>query len=448
MFGTTHIPRRTFLRGLGTTLALPFLEAMAPPARALAALGKGAAASPLRLAFLYVPNGMNMSRWKPATTGADYELPPTLVPLRKVRGDFQVITGLAQRRAAANGDGPGDHARASATFLTGCQARKTAGTDIRVGVSVDQIAAQRIGRATRLPSLELGCDKVRLSGSCDSGYACAYQFNLSWRSESSPMPPEVNPRLLFERLFGSPAGGESAEARARRELERRSVLDFVRDDTQRLQARLGANDRHKLDEYLTSVRELEQRIENAGRYAESLPGRAKPDGIPAGYEQHVRLMFDLLALAFQTDQTRIASFILAHDGSNKAYPQLGISEGHHDLSHHQRREDKLAKIARINEFHVAQFAYFLEKLKGLREGEGTVLDHSMIVFGSGISDGDRHNHDDLPVLLAGGGRGTLRPGRHIDVGDVPMTNLYLALLDRMGAPVDRLGDSSGPLAGL
>jgi len=446
----THwqIPRRTFLRGLGTTLALPLLEAMAPPVRLLAAAGAASPAAPLRMAFVYVPNGMNMQQWKPAQNGAEFDLPPTLAPLQNVRRHVQVITGLAHRKAAANGDGAGDHARASATFLTGCQARKTAGADIRAGVSVDQIAAQRIGRATRLPSLELACDKARLAGSCDSGYACAYQFNLSWRSENTPMPPEVDPRLLFDRLFSNPTGAGTDATRARRELERKSVLDFVLDDARRLQGQLGATDRRKLDEYLTSVRELEQRIENASRFTQALPDRRQPDGIPDTYEQHVRLMFDLLALAFQTDSTRIATFMLAHDGSNRPYPFLGISEGHHDLSHHQRREEKLAKIAKINHFHVTQFAYFIEQLRSLREGNGTVLDNCMIVYGSGISDGDRHNHDDLPVLLAGGGRGTLAPGRHITVPTVPMTNLYLSLLDRMGAPTERLGDSSGKLAGI
>lgn len=450
MLRSIHIPRRTFLRGLGTTLALPLLEAMAPPARVLAAAADktGVAKPPLRMAYLYVPNGMNMRLWKPATTGTDYVMPEILQPLEKVREQFQVITGLAHRKAFANGDGAGDHARASATFLTGMQARKTAGADIRVGISVDQVAAQKIGRATRLPSLELGCDRARLAGACDSGYACAYQYNISWRGESTPMPPETDPRLLFERLFSNDSGDGTAEARARRELERKSVLDFVLEDTRRLQSSLGANDRHKLDEYLTSVRELEERIANAGKFQETLPDKQQPTGIPASYEHHLRLMFDLLALAFQTDNTRIATFILAHDGSNRPYPFLGISEGHHDLSHHQRQEDKLKKIAQINQFHVTQFAYFIEKLHSLKEGSGTVLDNSMIVFGSGISDGDRHNHDDLPVILAGGGRGTLQPGRHIKIRETPMTNLYLSLLDRVGAPVERLGDSTGKLAGI
>jgi hypothetical protein len=443
------LPRRTFLKGLGATLALPWLEAMAPPARLLAAAtGQTVRRAPLRLAFVYVPNGANMAQWKPAQTGADFILPSTLEPLKNVRRHVQVITGLAHQKAAANGDGAGDHARASATFLTGCQARKTAGADIRVGVSVDQVAAQRLGRATRLPSLELACDAARLAGSCDSGYACAYQFNLSWRSESTPMPPEVDPRLLFDRLFGNPGSAGGSEERVRREQERKSVLDFVLDDARRLQAQLGVTDRRKLDEYLTSVRELEQRIENAGRFKEALPDLRQPSGIPRDYEAHIRLMFDLLALAFQTDTTRIATFMLAHDGSNRPYPFLGISDGHHDLSHHQGKEEKLSKIAQINRFHATQFAYFLEKLRSLREGDGTVLDNCMIVYGSGISDGNRHNHDDLPVLLAGGGRGTLQPGRHLTVPPVPMTNLYLSLLDRAGAPVERLGDSTGQLAGL
>lgn len=440
------MPRRTFLRGLGATIGLPLLDSMIP-ARGLAA--PAARATPLRMAFIYVPNGANMADWTPKATGRNFDLPMILEPLKGVQQNLQVITGLAHDRAKANGDGPGDHARANATFLTGCQAYKTGGADIRIGVSVDQVAAAKIGRETRLPSLELGIDKGQRAGSCDSGYACAYQFNLSWRSESMPNPPEVDPRAVFDRLFGGHTAVDQSEGGQRRAALRKSVLDYALADARQLQAQVGASDRRKLDEYLTSIRELEQRIVNAQRFAAVVPDyEQKPNGVPKSFEQHVKMMFDLLALAFQTDNTRVATFIMAHDGSNRAYPEIGVSDGHHNISHHDGDAEKKAKIAKINRFHMTQFASFLEKLKNTREGDGSVLDHSMIVYGSGIADGNRHNHDNLPVILAGGGNGTLQPGRHIDVGRVPMTNLYLSLLDRIGAPIDRLGDSTGKLANI
>jgi hypothetical protein len=360
-----------------------------------------------------------------------------------------VLSGLAHTRARANGDGAGDHARANATFLTGQQARKTAGADIRIGVSVDQVAAQQIGRATRLPSLELSCDKARLSGACDSGYSCIYQYNISWRSESVPMPGEANPRAVFERLF-TDAGAEGTESAARRQAYRQSILDLVWEDAATLQGKLGATDRRKLDEYMTAVREVEVQIEQSEKFArQSGTALAKPDGIPPQYADHLRLMYDLLALAFQTDTTRIATFMVAHDGSNRGYPQIGVPEGHHDLSHHGNDPEKKAKIARINRFHLEQFAYFLGKLSTLREGAGSVLDNSMIVYGSAIADGQRHTHHDLPVLLAGRGGGTLQSGHHLRYPpETPMTNLFLSLLDRMGAPRERFGDSTGRLGQL
>lgn len=441
------IARRTFLRGLGAGIALPLLEGMLPSSRAMAAAASPRKA-PLRAVFVYVPNGAHMEDWTPRGLGREFELTPILEPLRNVRNDLQILTGLAHQKAFANGDGAGDHARASATFLTGCQARKTGGADIRIGVSVDQIAAAKIGRETRLPSLELGIDRGQRAGACDSGYACAYQYNISWRSESVPNPPEINPASVFDRLFGNGSTSDQAENRARRDLHRKSILDFAMDDARRLQAKLGTTDRAKLDEYLTSVRELEQRIAAAPRIAEALPEKTRPEGIPNSYENHVRLMFDLLALALQTDNTRIATFIMAHDGSNRPYPGIGVSEGHHDLSHHAGNREKLAKIARINRFHMVQFAAFIERLKGIKEGEGTLLDHSMVVYGSGISDGNRHNHDNLPIILAGGGNGSLQPGRHVRFEREPMTNLYLTMLDLMNAGVDRLGDSTGRLKGI
>jgi hypothetical protein len=357
-----------------------------------------------------------------------------------------VLSGLAHDKARPNGDGAGDHARASATFLTGCQARKTNGADIKVGVSVDQLAAAQIGHQTRLPSLELGCDRGRLAGNCDSGYSCAYSFNISWKTESTPMPPEVNPRLVFERLFARGSKGETEENRLRRERYHKSILDFVLQDATRLKAQLGYTDRRKLDEYLTAVRELEQRIEQEEKYVAALPDYSKPTGVPKDYEKHIRLMYDLLALAFQTDTTRVSSFMMAHDGSNRPYPFIGVTEGHHDLSHHGNDEAKKAKIAKINRFHTTQFAYFVQRLKSIQEGEGTLLDNCMIVYGAAIGDGNRHNHDDLPVLLAGKGGTTFQTGRHIRFGkETPMANLYLTMLDSMGVTEERLGDSTGRL---
>lgn len=441
-----QIPRRTFLKGLGTAIALPVFESMAP-LRALAETTTPAAgALPRRMAFVYVPNGANMRQWTPKTVGANYDLPATLEPLQSVRDNLLVISGLAHDKGRAHGDGAGDHARASATFLTGCKARKTPGADIKVGVSVDQVAAQKIGNQTRLGSLELGTDKARLAGNCDSGYSCAYSFNISWKTESTPMPPEVDPRLVFDRLFGNGNPGEMDEARVKRDRYRKSVLDFALDDARRLKNNLGYTDRRKLDEYLTAVRELEQRIERANNFAATLPDYDRPTGIPKSYEEHLRLQFDLLALAFQTDTTRVSSFIMAHDGSNRQYPFIGVRDGHHDLSHHGNDEEKLEKIAKINRFHTTQFAYFLEKLKSIKEGEGTLLDNCMIVYGGGLGDGNAHNHDNLPVLVAGGGGGTIDSGRHVKLpGETPMTNLFLSLLDRVGAPTERLGDSTGLL---
>jgi hypothetical protein len=453
MHKTWQIPRRTFLKGLGTAVALPVLEAMAPP---LKLLGAGAAeagaalkALPKRMAFVYVPNGANMADWTPAVAGTEFELPRILDPLKAVQKDLLVLSGLAHDKARPNGDGAGDHARASATFLTGAQARKTNGADIKVGISVDQLAAARMGNYTRLPSLELGCDRGRQAGNCDSGYSCAYSFNIAWKTESLPMPPEVDPRLIFERLFSNGASGETQESRARRDRYHKSILDVVLEDARRLKADLGVTDRRKVDEYLTAVRELEQRIEQAEKFAASEPNFTKPSGIPQDYQQHVRLIYDLMTVAFQTDTTRVSSFIMAHDGSNRPYPFIGVSDGHHDLSHHGGNEEKKAKIAKINRFHIEQFAYFIQKLKSVKEGDGTLLDNCMIVYGSGIADGNAHAHHDLPVLLAGKGGGTIQTGRHVRYPkDTPMTNLYVSMLERMGVNVDRVGDSNGKLAGL
>jgi hypothetical protein len=435
------LSRRAVLRGAGAAVALPLLDAMSP------AFGAAApAAGPKRMAFVFVPNGINMADWTPRAEGASFELPRTLEPLNPVKSDLLVLTGLTHDKARANGDGPGDHARSGASFLTGVQPRKTAGANIRAGISVDQVAAARIGRATRLPSLEIGCDRGLNSGNCDSGYSCAYSANISWKSESMPMAKEVSPRAVFDRLF-------SAGADPKRDRQRRSILDYVAEDTAKVGRELGAGDRRKLDEYLQGVREIEVRIERAEKESRTTPTAAPkmdlPVGVPRDYAEHMRLLFDLLVLAFQTDSTRIATFMLANEGSNRPYPFIGVSEGHHDLSHHGNDTAKKEKIAKINRFHMEQHARFLSRLKAIKEGSGTLLDNCMIVYGSAISDGNRHNHDDLPVVLAGGGAGTIKTGRHIRYPqNTPMNNLFLSMLERMGVPTDTLGDSTGRLNNL
>jgi hypothetical protein len=437
------ISRRTVLRGLGAVVALPWLEAMAP--LTVRASTPAAGSAPNRLAFLYVPNGVNMADWKPKADGPLGELPEILKPLAPVKDDLLVISGLTADKARPNGDGAGDHARALGAFLTGCQPRKTDGFDIRAGISVDQVAASRVGDQTRLPSLEIGCEPGAMAGNCDSGYSCVYSSTMSWRSATQPLPKEVNPKLVFERLFG--AGKDSD--RAKRDARRKSVLDFVREDAGDLRNRLGATDQRKLDEYFTAVRDIEERIARAEKMpAVKLPDVAKPSGVPAKFEEHARLLCDLLVLAFQTDVTRVCTFVLCNEGSNRPYRNIDIPEGHHDLSHHGRDPKKLAKIAKINTFHITQFAYLLTKLKAVKEGDGTLLDHCMLAYGSGNSDGDRHNHDDLPILVAGRAGGTIKTGRHLVLPrekDTPLNNLWLSLLDRMSIKVDGLGDATGRL---
>lgn len=443
------IPRRTFLRGLGTAVALPMLDAMLPGTRALAATrAEGVPLFPRRLAFVYAANGKNMAQWTPAAEGANFELSPTLEPLRAHRGDLTVLSGLGLDPANAHGDGGGDHARGIATYLTGVHPRKTAGADIRAGISVDQIAARQIGDRTRFPSLELSCDNGPRAGTCDSGYSCAYQFNLAWRSETMPVTPEVEPRRVFDRLFGDLDVHVSAEARARRKLFQKSVLDFVLDDARRFQSQLGASDRAKLDQYLTAVREIERRLERAERFpAPNAPaGATPPPAADQAYDEHLGLMYDMLALALQTDQTRIATFITAHEGSNRPYPIVGIGDGHHDISHHRYDEERLAKLATINRYHVTHFGRFLDRLKSVKEGDSTLLDNCMIVYGSALSDPHKHSHAGLPVLLAGRGGGTISSGRHLRVKEgEPMTNLYVSLLDRLGVAAEKIGDSNGRL---
>jgi hypothetical protein len=360
--------------------------------------------------------------------------------------DFQVISGLNHTKAYANGDGGGDHARANATFLTGCQARKTAGKDIKVGVSVDQIAAESIGDNTKLRSLELSCDGVRKSGKCDSGYSCAYQYNLSWKTESLPMVPESNPRLVFERLFGNSSSPFDRKGQLQRRALNKSILDFALGGASDFSKRLGKVDQEKLNEYFTSVRELEKRIEREETMRDVIPNLNSPVGIPENYREHLRLMFDMMVLAFQSDSTRISSFLLAHDGSNRSFRDIGVPEGHHALSHHKNDPEKINKLAKIDHFYSEQFAYFINKLSNTKEVDGSrLIDHCMIVFGGGISDGNRHRHSNLPVLLAGGSSHGLKTGRHADFESVPMTNLYLGLLDRMGVQASQVGDSTGIL---
>jgi hypothetical protein len=421
------------------------LEAMRPAvalARDIAAPAK-----PLRMAFLSVPNGIHMADWTPTADGYDFDLPYILEPLKSVKDDLLVLTGLTHDKGRANADGPGDHARSASSFLTGCQPVKTAGANIRVGISVDQLAAKQLGHYTKFPSLEIGLEPGRTAGNCDSGYSCAYSNAISWSSESTPVAKEVNPRLVFERLFSNRATDRAGESMAKRNLYKTSVLDFVSDDARRLRSNLGKADLRKVDEYLNGIRELEVRIAQAEKDATAnLPPLDVPTGIPQDFAQHARLMSDLLALAFQTDLTRIATFMLANEGSNRSYRQIDVPEGHHDLSHHGGDAAKHAKIRTINRYHAAQFAYLLERLKAIPEGDGTLLDNCMIVYGSGIGDGNRHNHDNLPVLLAGKGGHSIRSGRHIRYPDeTPMANLFLSMLERVGAPTNRFGDSTGSL---
>ena len=432
---SSKMTRRSILRGLGVSLAIPSLESFA--------VG-GVSGIPLRMGFTYIPNGVIMDEWRPLETGPLKSLPNSLQPLQNHTADFQVISGLNHTKAYANGDGGGDHARANATFLTGCQARKTAGKDIKVGVSVDQIAADAIGDKTKLRSLELSCDGVRRSGKCDSGYSCAYQYNLSWKTESMPMVPESNPRLVFERLFGNASSPTDRKGQLKRRVLNKSILDFALQGASNFNKRLGKLDQEKLSEYFTSVRQLEKRIEREEKNWEKLPDLKSPVDIPENYRAHLRLMFDMMVLAFQSDSTRISSFLLAHDGSNRSFRDIGVPEGHHSLSHHKNDPEKIKKLAKIDQFYSEQFAYFIDKLSTTQEIDGSrLLDHCMIVFGGGISDGNRHRHSDLPVLLAGGSSHGLTTGRHVDYEGVPMTNLYLGMLDRAGVQASQVGDSSG-----
>lgn len=450
---STHsqVSRRTLLRGLGLSLALPAFDSLMPRMTLAATSSAPAAgAAPRRMACIFVPNGVHVPDWVPTTSGFGYQLPYILEPLASVRDELLVISGLTHDKGRANGDGPGDHARSASVFLTGAQPRKTDGSNIRSGTSVDQYAAQAIGGATRLPSLELGCEAGRGAGNCDSGYSCAYSSNISWASESTPVGKEVNPRLAFERLFSAADTGETRRSRQQRMSLRKSILDYVGDDAQRLQAQLGRSDKRKLDEYLSGVRQVERQIEHSEQESQQAEIEMElPAGVPKEYADHIRLMLDMMVMAFQTDSTRIATMMFANAGSNRNYRHIGVPDGHHDLSHHGGDPKKHAKIRDINRFHVAQLGYFLERLKSIPEGDGTLLDNCMILYGSGLSDGNRHNNENLPILLAGRGGGTIDPGRHVPLStETPLCNLFLSMLDRMGAPAPFIGDSTGELSGL
>jgi Protein of unknown function (DUF1552) len=405
---------------------------------------------PLRTAFLYVPNGMHMENWRPDSPGPLTELPVTLEPLAPFRDDLLVLSGLAQRNAAALGDGAGDHARGAAVFLTGVHPRKTDGRDIQGGVSVDQVLAAHHQRDTRFPSLEIGCEAGELAGNCDSGYSCAYSHTISWRAPDSPNPKEVHPRQLFDRLFGDPAANAMDMSQARYLRQKKSILDLVRDDAARMHTRMGKGDRRKLDEYLDGIRALERRLEFDEEDPDiRLPGSIvkRPTKVPKDFAAHVRIMGDLMVLAFQADMTRVATFMFADEGSNRTYPSLGIDEGHHAISHHDSRPEQLEKIARINRYHVEQLAYILRRMKETPDGEGNLLDNTLLAYGGGISDGNRHNHNDLPVLVAGHARGRVLTGRHVEFEqDTPLMNLFIAMLQSAGIQQESLGDSTGPLS--
>lgn len=435
-----QIDRRTVLKGFGATLALPFLESMMPQG----VLAASAPKTPIRTAFIFVPNGINMDHWVPVGN----DLPYTLQPLQSLKNKFNIMSGLAQRNAFALGDGPGDHARSAAAWLTGCHPRKTSGANIKAGVSFDQVLAKEFSNLTRFSSLELGCERGGLAGDCDSGYSCAYSNSVSWRTDSTPVAKEVDPRLVFDRLFASDNQNESEIAKAQRMAENKSLLDFIMEDAKALNKKLGHTDRMKLDEYMTGVREIERRLLFLEKQTKdfSSSSLANIQGIPSDYQEHIKIMGDLMVLAFQTDTTRVSTFMFANEGSNRAYKMIGVSDGHHEMSHHQRTPEKLEALKKINNFHVTQLAYILNKMDSIKEGDKTLLDNSMVVYGAGICDGDRHNHDDLPVLLAGLGGGKIKSGQHLKFNsNTPMTNLFLSMADKMNIPVESIGDSTGKL---
>ena len=438
------LPRRTFLRGLGVTLALPLLDAMVP---AMAATRLTAAKPAMRLGFVYVPNGIIQKAWLPSKVGAGFDFASTMKPLEPFREKLLVMSNLTQNGGRALGDGAGDHARAGASWLTGVHPKKTEGSDIQAGISADQIAARAFGKNTQFASLEIGLEEPNLAGSCDSGYSCAYTNTISWRSPTTPNPMEINPRAVFERLFGD---GETNDPAARLKMmkEDRSILDFIRGDVARLQPGLGSRDKSKLAEYLDGIRDIERRIQKAEEQSATmkLPLLERPTSIPDEFEEHAKIMSDLIVIAFQTDMTRVVSFMMAREGSNRSYRSIGVSDGHHSVTHHQNDQEKIAKVIKIDELHVKSFAYLLNKLESTPDGDGTLLDHSMMLYGSSISDGNAHTHHDLPLVLAGGASAKIKGGQHIRYApDTPMNNLLVTMLDKSGVPAETLGDSTGKL---
>ena len=435
-----HLSRRTFLQGMGVSIALPMLDSMVPAFGA-----QGPSKHPVRLAFVYAPNGMIMQHWTPAQVGRNFEFTRIIKPLEPYREDLLVLSGLSHLKGEGVG---GDHARASATYLTGVGPgpKPAASSEVEIDISVDQVAAQAIGSQTRLPSLELGIEAAPMVGSCDGGFSCAYMNNMSWRDKKTPVPPETNPRLVFERLYGSFERNSDPKIQERLSGNRKSVLDYVTDRTRRLLSTLGAGDRVKVDEYLTSIRDIEKRIARIETDDRELtPEIPKPIGIPTIFADHARLMADLLVTAFQADITRVATLLFGKEGTSRVYPELGFTDAHHPLTHHRNRPELIEKTVQIECHHLEQFAYFIQRLKSIQDGDGTLLDHSMIVYGSSISEPNNHLHYNLPVLLLGRGDGSIKPGRHVSypMPKTPMTNLYLSLLDRMGVHIDKLGDSTG-----
>jgi hypothetical protein len=431
------LPRRTFLRGVGATMALPLLDSMVPAATPS---GKTVARPVKRLGFVFMPMGCDQSRWTPPGGKSLEELSPILSSLAPVKEHVTVITNLELQNAY-----PGSHATSNSAFLSAAKAKLTESTDYYLGTTVDQIAAQHIGQATQLPSLELAMDLLQVVGQCDNGYACAYQNNLSWSSPTTPLPAEAHPRIVFENLFGE--GGSMADRRAALR-KRASLLDAFRDDLARLQRELGPGDRAKVDHYLETVREVERRIQKAeaGAAEHPLPDLDRPVGVPAAYADHARLMFDLQLLALQGDITRVITFQLARETSNRTYPEIGVPDPHHPLSHHGNDPDKIARMAKINAFHVSLFAEFLGKLKATPEGDGSLLDHSLYLYGSGIGNPNIHDHTNLPILVAGGASAGMKGGRHVKYDQpVPLANLHLTLLDKAGVKLDKFADSNGKL---
>jgi hypothetical protein len=436
------LARRTFLRGLGTTLALPLLDSMIP------ALAMARATKPVvRLGFVFHPVGMILDRWIPKGEGTGFEFTPTMKALEPFREDLTVLTGLAQVNGRALGDGAGDHAREGATWLTGVHPKKTEGVGIRAGISADQLAAREFGKSTQLASLEIGLEGPSLAGGCDSGYSCAYTNTVSWRGDTTPLPVEVNPRTVFERLFGD---GESTDAAARLAMleEERSILDYVSGSIDRLESKIGMSDRHKLSEYLEAIRDIERRIQKAEQQNAQiqLPAMERPSSIPEEFEDHAKLMMDLQVIAFQTDMTRVITFMLGKAGSNRPYRSIGISDGHHSITHHQGDPVKIEKVAKIDAHLVETFAYFLGKLKATPDGDGNLLDHSLILYGSGLGDANIHTHHELPTAVLGSGGGQLKGGRHLNYPkDTPLNNLLVSLLDKAGVHTEHFGDATGEL---